>query len=145
MKIAFFSGDITRSGGTERVATTIAQSLFDMKQYDISIISLTEALEQPFFKLNPEIKRTFFSKKWINPGPGYLIIILKLIKYIRKNKIDIVIDIDGVLDILSIRPSFLPVSRSFPGRTSIILRIWEAPTANGFVKSPSDMPIALLP
>ncbi len=102
MNIAFFSGDITRSGGTERAATTIAQALLSMGKYSILFISLTEASERPFFELDASIKRIALSKKWINPGLGYIPIIFKLIKCIRTNQIDILIDIDGVLDILSL-------------------------------------------
>jgi glycosyltransferase involved in cell wall biosynthesis len=102
MNIAFFSGDITRSGGTERAATTIAQALFRMGKYSISFISLTEASDKPFFELEHSINRIVLSKKWINPGPGYIPVIAKLINCIRKTQIDVLIDIDGVLDILSL-------------------------------------------
>lgn len=102
MKIAFFSGDITRSGGTERVATTIVPALLNRKKYSILFISLTEASKSPFFEIAPAIERIVLSKKWVNPGAGYIPVILKLIRCIRKNQIDVVIDIDGVLDILSL-------------------------------------------
>jgi glycosyltransferase involved in cell wall biosynthesis len=102
MKIAFFSGDITRSGGTERVAITIAQELSKKEEHQISFVSLAEASDQPFFPLDNSIERAVLSKKWINPGPGYLSVIIRLIKYIKKHRIDIIIDIDGVLDVLSL-------------------------------------------
>ena len=38
-KICFFSGDITRSGGTERVGTVIANELNKRGQFEISIVS----------------------------------------------------------------------------------------------------------
>ena len=34
-KICFFSGDITRSGGTERVSTVIANQLVKNKKFNI--------------------------------------------------------------------------------------------------------------
>ena len=35
MKVCFFSGDITRSGGTERVSTVIANELVKDAQFDM--------------------------------------------------------------------------------------------------------------
>lgn len=101
-KICFFSGDITRSGGTERVAVQLANALQEDHTYDICVISLTEHQELPFYPLHPEINRYRLGKKWINPGPGYLPIIGKLRKFLKEKQIDIIIDIDIVLDVLSI-------------------------------------------
>lgn len=106
VRIAFFSGDITRSGGTERVGTVIANQLAQKKDYQIYFISLTHQKEEPAYSINKRIIVDFFSEHWINPGIGYLPIIVKLIGYLRKNKIDILIDIDGVLDVLSIPAKF---------------------------------------
>ncbi|MGM9550809.1 MAG: glycosyltransferase family 4 protein [Clostridia bacterium] len=101
-KICFFSGDITRSGGTERVAVEIANALYEEGTYEISFLSLTEQAEKPFYPLNEEIERYYLSKKWINPGVGYIPLIEKVRKFAKKNRIDIIIDIDIVLDVLSI-------------------------------------------
>lgn len=101
-KICFFSGDITRSGGTERVSIQLANKLKEDGTYDVCFISLTEQEEKPFYPLNPEIERYHFSDKWINPGPKYIPLIGKLRKFLKEKKIDIIIDIDIVLDVLSI-------------------------------------------
>ena len=101
-KICFFSGDITRSGGTERVAVQLANVLMEDYTYDICFISLVEQQEKPFYPLHPEIKRYPLGEKWINPGPGYLPLIGKLRKFLKDQQIDIIIDIDIVLDVLSI-------------------------------------------
>lgn len=101
-KICFFSGDITRSGGTERVATMIANELAAQETYDIIFLSLCEQKETPFFKLDKRIRRYTLGEKWIQPGPGYLPLILKLKRFLKEQDIDIIIDIDIVLDVLSI-------------------------------------------
>ena len=101
-KVCFFSGDITRSGGTERVSIQLANALKQDGTYDICFVSLTEQSENPFYPLDPEIERYHLGEKWINPGPGYLPLIGKLRKLIKEKKIDIIIDIDIVLDVLSI-------------------------------------------
>lgn len=101
-KIAFFSGDITRGGGTERVGTLIANGLAAQGRYEVFMVSLTEEAAEPVFGLSPEIKRTALSSHWVTPGPGYLAVIFRLKTYVKKNHIDLLIDIDGVLDVLSI-------------------------------------------
>ena len=55
--ICFFSGDITNSGGTERVASIIANELNKNKNYKISFVSLVEKEEKPFFNIDNSIKR----------------------------------------------------------------------------------------
>ena len=104
-KICFFSGDITRSGGTERVAIQLANELWKDNTYDISFISLTEGQENTFYPLNPAVRRYRLGREWINPGPGYIPLIGKLRKFLKEQKIDILIDIDIVLDVLSIPAS----------------------------------------
>ncbi len=47
--IWFYSGDITNSGGTERVAITIANELNKCEDFNVSIVSLVEKDEEPFF------------------------------------------------------------------------------------------------
>lgn len=101
-RICFFSGDITRSGGTERVSVQLANKLLEDGTYDICFVSLTEQSEKPFYPLDREIKRYRLGEKWINPGPKYIPLIGKLRKFIKEQKIDIIIDIDIVLDVLSI-------------------------------------------
>lgn len=98
--ICFFSGDITRSGGTERVAVQLANALHPT--HNVCFLSLTEQQPQPFFPLDETIPRFHLSEKWIAPGPGYLPLIGKLRKFLKERKIDIIIDIDIVLDVLSI-------------------------------------------
>lgn len=104
-KVCFFSGDVTRSGGTERVSVQLANSLFEDGGYDICFVCLTQQQEKPFYPLNPKIKRYSLSKKWINPGPKYLPLIGKLRKFLKNHGIDIIIDVDIVLDVLSIPAS----------------------------------------
>ena len=119
-KICFFSGDITRSGGTERVAVQLANALQEDHTYEICVISLTEHQEKPFYPLNPEINRYRLGTRWINPGPGYLPVIGKLRKFLKSKQIDVIIDVDIVLDVLSV-----PATRQM--KTKVIS--WEHFTA----------------
>lgn len=100
--ICFFSGDITNSGGTERVASIIANELSKNKEYKISFVSLTEKKESPFFEINPKIERY---KLYDMPVRGITHIVQicnRLKNVVKNNKIDILIDIDGILDMYSL-------------------------------------------
>lgn len=101
-RICFFSGDITLSGGTQRVSVQLANKLLEDGTYDICVISLTEQSEKPYYPLDPEIKRYRLGEKSIKPGPKYIPLIGKLRRLIKEQKIDIIVDIDIVLDVLSI-------------------------------------------
>ena len=104
-RICFFSGDITRSGGTERVASRVANALAKEGTYEICFLSLVEQENEPFYWLNPAIPRYHLGEYWIQPGPGYLPLIGRLRRFLREKRIDIIIDIDIVLDVLSIPAS----------------------------------------
>lgn len=100
-KICFFSGDITRSGGTERVSTVIANQLVKDKKFDICFLSLWENNDKLFYTLNDKIKRyTLFEK--VTSGKRILTYVHRLRKFIKNNNIDVLIDIDGILDLYSI-------------------------------------------
>lgn len=103
--ICFFSGDITRSGGTERVAIMIANELVHKEDLHICFLSITEQQLQPFFPLDKKISHTALSNHWINPGPEYLKILPKIRQFFKRNQIDVVVDIDIVLDVLSLPAS----------------------------------------
>ena len=101
--ICFFSGDITRGGGTERTAIRLANALQEKnKDLRILFLSLTEGKKKPVFPISPHIRRSYLCDHWINPGPGYLFLIPKVRKYLQDKKADVVIDIDVVLDVLSV-------------------------------------------
>lgn len=101
-KICIFSGDISRGGGTERVGTFLANSLLNSKKFSVSIISITESFLTPHFAIDPQIPRFRLSSKWIYPGIGYLPLIFRLYRLIKKEKFSVIIDIDHVLDVLSV-------------------------------------------
>ena len=100
--ICFFSGDITRSGGTEKASAAIANMLQSEGRYRVLFLSLTESAPEPFFPLESGIERYRLGEKWINPGPGYIKMIPKLRRFLKEQDVDVIIDIDIVLDCLSI-------------------------------------------
>lgn len=115
-KICFFSGDITRGGGTERVATMIANELDRRGVYEVIFLSLVEQKPELFYPVNQTIKHYALGNKWIQPGPGYLPLIKKVRRFVKEQDIDVLIDIDIVLDVLS-----LPATK----RTKTKVISWE--------------------
>lgn len=101
-KVCFFSGDITRGGGTERVAILIANEISKRNEYEVEFLSLVEQNETPFYPIDEKINRYKLGEKWRNPGPGYLLYLPKLKRYLKEHAINIIIDIDIVLDSLSL-------------------------------------------
>ncbi len=105
--VCFFSGDITRGGGTERVSLLIANALAAEGNYRILFLSLVEQRKQPFFEIDKRISRYALGDKWIQPGPGYLKLLPGLKRFLREKGVDVLVDIDIVLDALS-----CPVAKS---------------------------------
>ncbi len=102
LRLCIFSGDITRPGGTERVAAFLADGLAASPRFDVSLVSLTESSDTPAFPVNDGIPRFTLSEKWVQPGPGYLRVIRRLLRLIRREKFSVIIDVDTVLDLLSV-------------------------------------------
>lgn len=102
IRICFFSGDITRSGGTERVASIIANELNKDNRYNISFVSLTERRKESFFYLDPEIQRYALYKNEVRGITHILGYINRLKTIVKDNKVEILIDIDGIIDMYSV-------------------------------------------
>ncbi|SFL31949.1 glycosyltransferase family 4 protein [Proteiniphilum acetatigenes] len=100
--ICFFSGDITRSGGTERVTSVIINNLYKLERYTISILSLEMVNNEPFFFINKEVRLESLYKKGNNFSKNPIRTIVKLRHYIKSRKIDVLIDIDTILDVFSV-------------------------------------------
>ncbi|MCR4648400.1 MAG: glycosyltransferase family 4 protein [Lachnospiraceae bacterium] len=98
MKIVFFSGDIGRSGGTERVLCTIANGLV-AKGYDIVIFSLT-GQGPVFFPLDKRIKVCWIGSRGLQTD--ILQNLNKLRKFMKAEKPDFLVDVDIILGFYSI-------------------------------------------
>lgn len=102
INICFFSGDITRKGGTERVGTVVANELAKKQDYNISFLSLFEEKEVPSFFIHEKIRRHTLYIEKVSGIKHLLGYIRKIHKFVMKESIDILIDIDGILDMYSI-------------------------------------------
>lgn len=99
MKICFISGCLARSGGTERVGSIIANGLVG-RGYDVYILSMWDR-GAPHFHLEKKIKvyNLLSPRKEGKLYRTYIYPIIKLHSFLKKNKIDIVIDIDTELSV----------------------------------------------
>ena len=101
-RICFFSGDVTNSGGTERVGTIIANELNKNEKYKISFVSLVEKKNEPFFEVSKDIKRYALFEQPVRGLPNIHRICYRLIQLIKQEKFDVIVDIDGILDMYSL-------------------------------------------
>lgn len=100
-KICFFSGDISRNGGTERVATQIANGL-NARGHEVFFLSYSGGNTSYYFldnniklySLGLENFTDFFSRK-IMPYK-------RLIKFLKEKETDIIIDIDVLLSLYTL-------------------------------------------
>ncbi|WPC32134.1 glycosyltransferase family 4 protein [Acinetobacter towneri] len=98
--ICFLVGNLNNPGGTERVATSIANQLLK-ENFNIFILSFYEGLN-PFFKLEDGVlidnlypnKKSFFN--------SFFNMVIKIRKYIIKNKIDTLIVVDSISCIFTV-------------------------------------------
>lgn len=93
-KVCFLVGNLNNSGGTERVSTLIANKLESLN-YDISILNLTNG-ENPFFKLNINVKNYSLFNKEISFKKNFLECIYKIRCFIKSNDITHLIVVDSI-------------------------------------------------
>ncbi|MCL0005242.1 glycosyltransferase family 4 protein, partial [Providencia rettgeri] len=92
LNVCFFIGNLNNSGGTERITSVIANELSKLN-YNVSILTLHSS-EKPFFPLCKEIKKYQINKKKHNTLFQLPITIFKLRRFLHKNDIDVIIDVD---------------------------------------------------
>lgn len=96
-KICFFSGDITRCGGTERIAIMLANELIHDPGTEITFLSWSEGSAEPFFPIDPRIRRHKLFPFNI-PFRFFYGLAAKILKpFLIKNNITHLIDIDAIL------------------------------------------------
>ena len=102
MHIGFFSGDITRSGGTDNVSVMISNELSQKTDCEISFISLFEERDIPFFSINPAIQRFRLYPTATHGIQHYFDTCKRLRNIVAMQHIDVLVDIDCILDMYSL-------------------------------------------
>ncbi len=98
--LCFFVGDLSNSGGTERVSSVIANDL-SLCGYNVHMLSL-QSVGEPFFELSVDITH---SSLFNSVGSGLLRLpsaIANLRNYLKQNQIDILISVESMLALYSI-------------------------------------------
>ncbi len=93
LKIVFFIGNMSHSGGTERVLSIIAGGL-SQRGYQISIMSLW-GNGQTFFQIPENVKIYWLEKE--APGAGILKKIKSLTSFLKQENADCLVDVDIIL------------------------------------------------
>lgn len=92
--VCFLIGNMSLSGGTERVTSIIANEL-SRENYQVSILSLCNGTDS-FFKLDESITlHSLYSKK-MSMKINFVSCCLKIRKYLLTNKIDSLIVVDSI-------------------------------------------------
>lgn len=104
LNICFLSGDMSRTGGTERVLSIIANELSKQKnKFNIHILSITNENNTSYFRLEKEIKNDRILKsKDVNFKKQYFQVVKGIRHYIKENNIDILIDVEVIASLFSI-------------------------------------------
>lgn len=104
VNVCFLSGDMSRTGGTERVLSIIANELFKKDdKFNIHILSITNESNSSYFNLNKGIKtERILKSKDVNFKKHYFQVVKGIRQYIKKNNINILIDVEVIASLFSI-------------------------------------------
>ena len=99
--ICFLVGNLSSSGGTERVTSLIANEIAEEDGYNISILSLVDG-KTPFFDLNPLISIHSLYDKKISFKSNFLSTVWKIRKFLQEYQIDTLIVVDTISCIFTV-------------------------------------------
>ena len=114
MRICFFSGDIGRSGGTERVTAVIASALAEAG-HNVSILSLSRG-QGSFFPIHPTVRLHSLHMEFHSANLSDWKIWWRLRIFIKEERIERLIDVDTGL-------SWYSIVATWRSRTKVIS--WE--------------------
>ena len=100
-KICFFLHNTGAHGGTEKISIALANELAIRPDYEISVVSL-EDFDKPFFPVHSGIKTSSLKISSSNLRKGYFNAISRLRKYLKKNDVDFIVDVDIIQSAISI-------------------------------------------
>jgi glycosyltransferase involved in cell wall biosynthesis len=126
MNICIFLHDIHSGGGTERMATALANELMQRK-HNVHVVSLAPA-GKPFFRVMQGIALHSLNISISQLTTRYFAAIKKLRTFLKREAIDVIIDVDVILSAISIPASW---------RTTTKVIAWEH--YNYFVKRESKV------
>lgn len=94
---------MSRTGGTERVTSMIANELAKDSAYEIHVLSVTNQTMTSFFELNSSVYQdTLLRKDDVDLKYDYFNIVKGLRRYLKKHQIDILIEVDVICNLYTI-------------------------------------------
>lgn len=111
MNICIFNGDMSRGGGTERITQILANGLIDKTEFKIFVLNLNNEFGKSFYPLRKNVEFRTLNLSGVRNK------IFELRYFLKKEKIDILINVDVMLGIYSLPATI------FQRRTKIIS--WE--------------------
>ena len=96
MNICIFNGDMSRGGGTERITQILANGLSEQAQYIIYVLNLNNESGKCFYPLNENVHFVVLNSVGIKNK------IIELRHFLKKENIDILINVDVMLGIYSL-------------------------------------------
>lgn len=117
MKVCFLVTDITRKGGVEHMAAITASKLSEF--YDVYLVSLINSNTESFFNIDDKVKQTCLSDntKILNNAK-------KLHKFIKKNSIDILVNVDTGIAPVGILAAFATKAKTITWEHSNFYNNW---------------------
>ena len=107
--VCFYCGDISRSGGTERVTTVIASELAS-RGYRVFILSHANG-ESTGFPLHPQVALVSLGMQDYSANLSDFRAWFRLRRFIRQHAVDVLIDVDVILSWYSIPASWGTATR----------------------------------
>lgn len=101
INICIFNGDMSRGGGTERITQLLANALSKEPGYHITILNLNNEKGTSFFPIDEGIDFEI-----LEPG-GVIQKNLAVLRFVRKHRIDVLINVDVMLGIFSLPVTYL--------------------------------------
>lgn len=118
MNILFLEGDMSRTGGTERMTAWLATEL--SQKYNVHIISLKFDKNNIFFPLSDAITHTALK------NGNLLNQIFQIHKYIKKHKIDTVINVDTGMGIIGVSAAIFTKTKVITWEHSNFYNNWNS-------------------
>lgn len=98
--ICIFNGDMSRGGGTERITQVLANSLAKHEEYSITVLNFNNESGNSYYSLDNNVNFEILKSRGLKNK------ILELRRFVRTNRIDIVINVDVMLGIYSLPATY---------------------------------------
>lgn len=99
--ICFFTGDMSRGGGTEHITQIISNGLNKLKKYNIIVLSLNNKYNSCYYPLDKGVTHYGLETKGVGKISIFKNIYL-LRKFVKEKSVDILINVDIMLGIFSL-------------------------------------------